>query len=111
MQDWLNSVAPKQTDNVRFVPVVLEVNVKEQGVVEITLTTENGTDMTSENKEIYELIDRLRYFNKWLRGEEDKQPDPKQIDTDIDRAIDLIMNTISPAEHSQDDGNNFWGIV
>ena len=41
VQGWLDTVAEKQEDNVRFVPAVIEVNIKKKGTAEIVITDAN----------------------------------------------------------------------
>ena len=38
-----------------------------------------------------EAITTLKNFNKWRRGEEIEQPNPKMIGIAIDKAVDLII--------------------
>jgi len=43
-----------------------------------------------KSKEIEALVYRLKYYNRWRRGSDEKQPDPTQLGKDIDHAINLI---------------------
>lgn len=43
-------------------------------------------------KDTRELIERLEYYNKWRRGADTEQPDPKQLGRDIDMAIKLLKS-------------------
>ena len=47
-------------------------------------------------QELQNLIDRLDYYNRWRRGEEDlEQPDPKQLGKDLDEVIAILGGMLS----------------
>ena len=41
-----------------------------------------------------ELIDNLRYFNKWRRGEHDDQPEPEDIGIWLDDACEKLEEAL-----------------
>jgi len=46
--------------------------------------------------ELQNLIDRLDYYNRWRRGEEDlEQPDPKQLGRDIETVLAILGAMLS----------------